>query len=102
MKPDICACPNCICELDAAAVRRLAARASLVVTVEEHTRIGGLGSAVAEIIAEEGLLARLLRLGLEDAFPTGYGSNDHLMELAGLQPRQIATRTLNGLGRHPK
>lgn len=78
--------------LDEAAVRRLATTARLVVTVEEHTRVGGLGSAVAEIIAEEGLPGRLLRLGLADAFPTGYGSNDHLMELAGLQPHQIAAR----------
>jgi transketolase len=88
--------------LDVDSVRRLAATTSLVVTVEEHTRIGGLGNAVAEVIAEEGLSARLLRLGLEDAFPTGYGSNDHLMELAGLQPRQIAARTLEVLVRNPK
>lgn len=83
--------------LDEAAVRRLAGSARLLVTVEEHTRMGGLGSAVAEIIAEEGLPARLLRLALPDAFPEGYGSNDHLMEKAGLQPGQLAARTVQAL-----
>ncbi|WP_298363986.1 transketolase C-terminal domain-containing protein [Azospirillum sp.] len=85
--------------LDDAAVRRLANSARLLVTVEEHTRMGGLGSAVAEIIAEEGLPARLLRLSLPDAFPEGYGSNDHLMEKAGLQPRQLAACVVQALTR---
>jgi transketolase len=85
--------------LDDAAVRKLATTARLVVTVEEHTRMGGLGSAVAEIIAEEGLPARLLRLGLADAFPAGYGSNDYLMEQAGLQPHQLVGRVTDVLAR---
>jgi len=83
--------------LDVEAVRRLAGSTRLVVTVEEHTRMGGLGSAVAEVIAEEGLPARLLRLSLADAFPEGYGSNDHLMGLAGLQPPQIAESVMGRL-----
>jgi transketolase len=76
--------------LDVDAVHRLAETARLLVTVEEHTKIGGLGSAVAEIIADEGLPVRLLRRSLADAFPEGYGSNDHLMDKAGLHPRQLA------------
>lgn len=85
--------------LDVEAVRALASRSRLLVTVEEHTKMGGLGSAVAEVIAEEGLPARLLRLSLADAFPEGYGSNDHLMELAGLQPQQIAESAADALSR---
>ena len=83
--------------LDVAAVRRAAAAARLVVTVEEHTRMGGLGSAVAELMAEEPTGARLLRLALPDAFPEGYGGNDHLMRLAGLQPEQIADSVMRVL-----
>lgn len=87
--------------LDTDAVRRVAAGARLVVTVEEHTRMGGLGSAVAELMAEEPTGARLLRLALPDAFPEGYGSNDHLMRLAGLQPDQIADSVAAALNRKP-
>lgn len=87
--------------LDTDAVRRVAAGARLVVTVEEHTRMGGLGSAVAELMAEEPTGARLLRLALPDAFPEGYGSNDHLMRLAGLQPDQIADSVAAALDRMP-
>jgi len=87
--------------LDEAAVRRVAGTARLVVTVEEHSRIGGLGSAVAELMAEEPTGARLLRLALPDAFPEGYGSNDHLMQLAGLHPEGIVASVTAALERVP-
>ncbi len=50
-------------------------------TVEEHTVCGGLGSAVAEILAEADLAGavRFRRLGIPDVFPDIYGSqNDHM------------------------
>lgn len=78
--------------LDGDAVRAATAGARLVVTVEEHTRIGGLGSAVAEWLVDGGAHPPLLRLALPDAWPEGYGSQDHLLEQAGLQPTQIAAR----------
>lgn len=84
--------------LDRAAVLAAAATAELVVTVEEHTSMGGLGSAVAEVMAEEPSGSRLLRLSLGDVFPEGYGSNDHLIRRAGLQPEQIADSLLAKLG----
>ena len=53
--------------LDADLVVRSAAKTGKVVTVEEHSIIGGLGSAVAEVIAEK-QPAKLLRIGVEDRF----------------------------------
>ena len=53
--------------LDVDLVVRSAAKAGKVVTVEEHSIIGGLGSAVAEVIAEK-QPAKLLRIGVEDRF----------------------------------
>ena len=44
-----------------------------VVTVENHTIVGGLGSAVAERIAEAGLGKRLIRVGLQDTYAHGAG-----------------------------
>ena len=66
--------------------------AELVVTVEEHTLIGGLGSAVLEAISSNisGLAPRVVRLGIPDAFAKEYGSQDTMLESFGLQPEGIA------------
>lgn len=53
--------------LDADLVAKTAAKTGKVVTVEEHSIIGGLGSAVAEVLAEK-QPAKLLRIGVEDRF----------------------------------
>lgn len=50
-----------------------------IITIENHTVIGGLGSIVAEIIAEEGIGKKLIRLGLQDTFAHG-ASREYLMK----------------------
>ena len=50
-----------------------------VVTIENHTVVGGLGSMVAEILAEEGIGKKLIRLGLQDTFAHG-ASRPYLMK----------------------
>jgi len=54
-----------------------------VVTMENHTVIGGLGSAVAEVMAEAGLPKRLIRLGIKDQYAHG-ASRPYLMRECGL------------------
>ncbi|WP_454689980.1 transketolase family protein [Achromobacter aloeverae] len=54
--------------LDREAVLRAAAGCRLLVTVEEHNVLGGLGSAVAEVLADEGLGVRLYRHGIQDEY----------------------------------
>jgi transketolase len=54
--------------LDDALVRAAAARSDVVLTVEEHNIIGGLGAAVAEIMAESPSRARLVRHGIHDEY----------------------------------
>lgn len=72
--------------LDEEMVLKVAKQASLIVTLEEHTRIGGLGSAVADTLLDANLptLPRLIRIGLPDAFATDYGRQDTLMDSMGL------------------
>jgi transketolase len=67
--------------LDEAAILASAAEVKVIVTVEEHTVIGGLGSAVAEVLAEAVLdhPVRFKRIGLPDVFPDQYGSQASLM-----------------------
>ncbi len=54
-----------------------------VVTLENHTIVGGLGSAVAEVMAENAVGKRLVRLGLEDTYAHG-ASRQFLMREYGL------------------
>ncbi len=79
---------------DVATLIEQAAAARLIVTVEEHTRIGGLGSLVAETLADEGVLRPLVRLGLTDAFSRDYGNQDHVLARAGLAASDIAAAAL--------
>lgn len=66
------------------AVLEAAAQAKYgVITMENHTVIGGLGSAVAETMAEAGLSTRLTRIGLNDTFAHG-ASRPYLMKHYGL------------------
>ena len=63
----------------------------LWVTVEDHSVIGGLGSAVAEVIADEGLPVKLIRIGVQDEFGES-GEPVELYEKFGLTGKQIAER----------
>lgn len=55
-------------------VEQAAKETDRIITIEEHSIIGGLGSAVAEVIADSGLVTKLDRIGLNDYFAIGYGT----------------------------
>ncbi|HEY0832493.1 MAG TPA: transketolase C-terminal domain-containing protein [Azospirillum sp.] len=78
--------------LDTEALVRLARHVRLVVTVEEHTRIGGLGGAVLEALSDApGLrMPTVVRLGIPDVFSHKYGSQNDLLRLYGLDAGSIA------------
>lgn len=77
--------------LDAPALLERAAPVPVIVSVEEHSIIGGLGSAVAETLAEAdfGIAKRFRRLALPDDFPDQYGSQASLMARYGLTAEGI-------------
>jgi transketolase len=68
-----------------------------VVTMENHSIIGGLGSAVAELMAEQGVGRRLIRMGLGDTYAHG-ASRPYLMREYGLDAPALvrAAETLAG------
>lgn len=88
-------CPT-VKPLDAEAILDYAAPARVVVSFEEHTIVGGLGSAVAEIIAEAGFdpAKRFKRMGIPDAFVAEYGSQESLMERYSLTGEALAATVL--------
>lgn len=68
--------------LDEEQLLALAGPAKAVLAIEENTIIGGLGSAVAEVIAEAGFSPgkKFKRIGIPDVFPDRYGSQANLMD----------------------
>lgn len=54
-----------------------------VITFENHTTVGGLGTEVAEVMAEHGVGKKLVRLGIPDTYAHG-GSRPYLMRHYGL------------------
>jgi transketolase len=87
--------------LDTAALQAILARFPVVLTLEEHSRIGGLGSAVAEVIAEAALPfpRQFARLGLPDSFCQNYGSQGSLLAKQGLSVDRVAEQALEMLHR---
>jgi transketolase len=69
--------------LDADAVRRAADETGVLITVEEHSITGGLGSAVAEVLAEHGAAVKFRRFGAPDELRHTVGSQAHLRRLCG-------------------
>lgn len=59
-----------------------------LVTIEDHNIIGGLGSAVAEVVAESGRGVKFRRFGLHD-FSKGYGTYTQVKEMNGIGVEQI-------------
>lgn len=66
-----------------------ARKVATVVTVENHSIVGGLGSAVVELLMDHGVNARVRRLGLPDTFALG-ASTRFLMEKFGLDAHRVA------------
>lgn len=77
--------------LDEEAVLAAARDIGVVVTAEEHTIIGGLGGAVAEVLAESGMPVKFSRIGLPDVYST-IGSPDALYARYGLDADGIYQR----------
>lgn len=79
--------------LDATLVRAYAARCGKVFTVEEHSVIGGLGDAVADVLIGTGLQA-FRKIGVQDRFGQS-GKPEAVMAEYGLTARQIADTIAN-------
>ncbi len=74
--------------IDRAAIERCARETGRLVTVEEHQRQGGLGGAVAEVLAELGS-GRLARVGVDDVFCTEIAPHADLLRIHGLDAAGI-------------
>lgn len=82
--------------IDTETILRLSEQARVVVTAEDHQVIGGLGSAVAETLAEAGLGRRLVRIGLQDVFGES-GTPEQLLRHFQLDAEGLAAQVRGAL-----
>jgi transketolase len=80
--------------IDRDLVIRAAKETKAIFTVEEHSLIGGLGSAVAEILAEEESKVSFKRIALPDIYALDVGSQEYLRKKYGLSTEAIAQNIL--------
>jgi transketolase len=83
--------------IDRDAIELAARETKYIVTAEEHNIIGGLGSAVSEIVAEKGG-ASVQRIGIVDRF-SDTGSSEFLMRTEGLTSENIKKKVLDMIGK---
>jgi len=77
--------------LDTEAVLAAARETRAIFTLEEHSILGGLGSAVAEVLAEADIpRIPFKRIGVPPAFSPHIGSQEYMLERHGLTPESIA------------
>jgi transketolase len=79
--------------LDVKVILKAARETKVIITVEEHSIIGGLGSAVAEVLADNHLAVKFKRLGVPDTYPKVIGSQAFYRDMYGLSPAKIVIET---------
>ena len=82
--------------IDEEAIRALAARLPHLITLEEHTVIGGLGGAVSEIMAGmSGTRAQLTRMGMPDCYSSVVGDQQYLRTYYGMDADSVVKKALS-------
>lgn len=84
--------------LDTEMILKCARETGNIVTVEEHSMNGGLGSAVAEVLMENGFSGKFKRVGLPDEFAV-LGDTDEIYKYYGMDSESIAKKTAALLGK---
>lgn len=83
--------------IDKQIIIKAAKETKVIITLEEHNIIGGLGSAVAEVLAENHHRVKFKRLGVPDEYPHVIGSQKYLRKKYGLTAPQVAKTIIHAL-----
>lgn len=86
--------------LDVEALTLAARDTTLIAVIEEHSVIGGLGSAVSEFVSGISRPVRVIRIGVPDRFTKEIGLQEFMREKNGLTVRQITDRIVSELSRN--
>lgn len=79
----------CIKPIDVEGILDISAQCRAIVTLDNHNIIGGLGTAVGEVLLDHGIHVPFHRIGIPDRFGVA-AAESYLANLFGLEPQQIA------------
>lgn len=88
--------------LDEMLIKKCAKKYNSIFSIEEHSVIGGLGSAVSEILSENYYNGLFKRIGLPDKFNCYVGTTEYLHERYGLIPEKMTNTIKNHFERTKK
>ena len=75
--------------LDVENIKRECTIQNKIFSIEEHSIIGGIGSSIADVIAMNGLGAKLVKIGIDDKFAEGYGTYSEIKKMNSLDAESI-------------
>ncbi len=82
--------------IDNEKIKDIAKNNKLILTVEEHNVLGGLGTSVAEVLSNEKNNCKLVRVGINDFYSSG-GSYEYLKNIYGLSAEKIVETVLSNI-----
>lgn len=88
---------HCLKPIDSDTILKELSGAKLIVTAEEHFTIGGLGTTVSEVMAQNQASGKILNLGVHDRF-CEVGDYQYLMAQNGLSTEKIVEKVKEQLG----
>ena len=80
--------------IDIEAILFYADKTKNIITVEEHNKSGGLGSAVSEVLSDNFSTCKLVRIALEDRYSSIVGSQSYLRSVYRLNSEEIENRAI--------
>jgi len=83
--------------LDVEVVKSVIKNSKAVLTVEEHSVVGGLGSSIANVLAEENINIIFKKIGLPDSYSKIVGSQDYLRHIYLLDAQGISKTIIDNL-----
>jgi transketolase len=84
--------------IDKGIIIKAAKETKMLCSIEEHSEIGGLGSAVAEVLAESNVKVEFKKFALPDSFIKYVGKREYLLEKSGLSAARIYAEISRILG----
>ena len=82
--------------IDKSKLKQVSKKVKLIITLEEHNIIGGLGSAVSEVISEFDYRPKVLKYGIDDRYTAG-GEYNYLKDKFSLSPETISENIIKEL-----
>ncbi|MDP2909764.1 MAG: transketolase C-terminal domain-containing protein [bacterium] len=81
--------------IDRDLIRDLAQTHAFIFTLEDHNVIGGLGSAVQDVLNDLNYKGKLTKIGVPDEYPKNVGSMNYLYSCYGFEPVSIASKIVS-------